>query len=62
MQETCCDADNKQFLFFSSVWFLVCFFFKVIDTSDGGSVMSDCGMTWIKKLNKEVFLPLYTRQ
>lgn len=50
MQETFHDADNKQLLLL-----LFFFFFQGIDTSDGGSVMSDCETTWIKKLNEEGF-------
>lgn len=53
MQETFCDANKKQLLLFSSFFFF--FFSKVIDTSDGGDVMSDCETTLIKKLNKEGF-------
>lgn len=55
MQETFCDAD-KQLLLFNSVFGFFLFVFKVNDTSDGGSVMSDCETTRIKKIEWGSFL------
>lgn len=50
MQETFCDAVNKQLLLFN---FVVVFCLLMMDTPDGGTVMSDCEITLIKELNEE---------